>query len=84
MATQTRGLLHADIRTRIEEQLDTHPNQDVVTFSIERGELSVDDVSLVNQAIYESARDIDGVAFVTVVVDGNDDRYISIRIHRKI
>ncbi len=82
--TATRGLVHADIRTRIEGLLVAHPDHDVIEFTVERGELSTEDVKLIDQAIYESAREIDGVAFATVVVDGNNAQLVSIRIHREL
>ena len=84
MTAPTRGLLHADIRTHIEDQLSKHPDQDVITFTVTRGELSEEDVKHIDQAIFESARDINGVAFVTVVVDGTNEQLISIRIHREL
>lgn len=80
----TQGQVYADIRTRIDLMLGEEPDEVTIMFSVPRDGLSLDEVKLIDQSIYESVPDMDGVAFISVVVDGNNDQLISVKIHRKL
>lgn len=62
----TQGQVYADIRTRIDLMLGEEPDEVTITFSVPRDGLSLDEVKLIDQSIYESVPRMKGVAFSSV------------------